>query len=383
MDFPIIGDSENIENVRRIIELVSKHEANVLITGKTGVGKEVVAQNLYRKSKRFGKPFIKVNCAAIPETLMESEMFGYQKGAFTGANQNQRGKFEQANGGVLFLDEIGDMPLSLQAKVLHVLQDGIYTPLGSERMVKTDTWVIAATNQNLEEKLIENSFRQDLYYRLSTIKIEIEPLCNRPEDIPLLINHYIKEYTSNYEIEQLSNLNENTIEILKNYNWPGNVRELQNVLKRFLILGAHEYDIDDLIKTKGQYVPPINKEKHNISFDLDDAKLSAYKSLPLKKLKKQVVDKFEKQVISYTLKKAGWNNTKAAKILAISRKALIYKIKHLNIEPPPKSTANVLKFPKIYDPIKIHFQSEENRVKSHRSRNTKTELNETEFGTFT
>ncbi|MFC1882309.1 sigma-54 interaction domain-containing protein [Thermodesulfobacteriota bacterium] len=382
MGFSMIGVSENIKNVRRIIELVTQREANVLITGKTGVGKDVVAQNLYRKSNRFGKPFIKVNCAALPETLMESEMFGYQKGAFTGANQNQRGKFEQANGGVLFLDEIGDMPLSLQAKVLHVLQDGIYSPIGSERNVKTDTWIIAATNQNLEEKLKRNSFRQDLYYRLNAIKIEIEPLCNRPEDIPLLINHYIKEYTSIYKIEQLSNLSEYAFEKLSNYHWPGNVRELQNVLKRFLILGANENDIDDLIRSNGKYVPPIKTKKHNISLNLDDAKLCYHKSLPIKKLKKQVVDKFEKQIISYVLENTRWHRINTANILEISYRALIQKIKHLNIEPQPKSTSKILDFPKIYDPIEIQFNSEENWIENDKSGDFKNELNEKEFASL-
>ncbi len=269
MGIPIIGVSENIEKVRKIIDRVARREANVLITGETGVGKEIVAQKLYQQSKRFGKPLIKVNCAALPETLIESEMFGFEKGAFTGANQVQRGKFEQANGGVLFLDEIGDMPLSLQAKVLHALQDGIYTPLGSERKVKTDIWVIAATNQDLEEKQKKNDFRKDLYYRINAIEIEIEPLRSRPEDIPLLIDHYIREYTSIYEIQRPLNLTENKIEKLKNYHWPGNVRELQNVLKRYLILRADENDIENLNELERVDAPtrntknygPINKFK--------------------------------------------------------------------------------------------------------------------------
>jgi DNA-binding NtrC family response regulator len=376
MGIPIIGVSENIEKVRKIIDRVARREANVLITGETGVGKENVAQNLYMQSKRFGKPFIKVNCAALPETLIESEMFGFEKGAFTGANQVQRGKFEQANGGVLFLDEIGDMPLSLQAKVLHALQDGIYTPLGSERKVKTDIWVIAATNQDLEEKQKKNDFRKDLYYRINAIEIEIEPLRSRPEDIPLLIDHYIREYTSIYKIQRPLNLTENKIEKLKNYHWPGNVRELQNVLKRYLILRADENDIENLNELERVDAPTRNTKNYNISINFDYTNLGDGKSLPLKKLKQKITDKFEKQIIYYVLENVEWNKTKTAKILNISYKALLYKIKNFKIKPPAKSTPKILEFPKINDPIEILLKSHKDRIENSKSSNFKTELNE-------
>ena len=184
---PIIGVSENIVKVREVINHVASTGLNTVIYGESGVGKEVVAQDLYQKSPRNGKPFVKVNCAALPDGLLESELFGYEKGAFTGADKKTRGKFELAHKGVLMLDEIGDMSLSLQAKLLHVLQGGQFAPLGSEKEVNADTWVIAATNHDLEQEIEEGKFREDLYYRLNIIKIYIKPLRERPEDIPHLI----------------------------------------------------------------------------------------------------------------------------------------------------------------------------------------------------
>ncbi|MCK4988347.1 MAG: sigma-54-dependent Fis family transcriptional regulator, partial [Desulfobacterales bacterium] len=196
MKAELIGVSQNIQRIRALIDQIADTDLNTIIYGETGVGKELIVQCLYNKSNRIGKPFVKVNCAALPDTLLESEMFGYEQGAFTGADRRKRGKFEQAHGGVLFLDEIGDMSFPLQSKLLHVLQGGDFTPLGSEKTVTTDTWVIAATNHELEHDMQNGEFREDLYYRLSTIKIFIEPLRNRPEDIPHLIEHYIKEYSS-------------------------------------------------------------------------------------------------------------------------------------------------------------------------------------------
>ena len=247
METELIGISQDIEDIRNVIDRIADCEANVLITGETGVGKEVVVRSLYQKSKRFGKPFVKVNCAALPDALVESEMFGYEKGAFTGAQQKVRGKFEQADGGVLFLDEIGDMPLALQSKLLHALQGGDFTPLGSEKTVVTNVWLLAATNQNLEDKMEKGNFRTDLYHRLNVININIEPLRNRPEDIPVLINHYYKIYAAQFKGKQLRVLSPSLADKLKAYRWPGNVRELQNVLKRILILDEKEDSIDMLI----------------------------------------------------------------------------------------------------------------------------------------
>jgi two-component system response regulator AtoC len=340
MKTELIGVSENIRKIKILIDRIASTGLNTIICGETGVGKELIAECLYQKSNRTGKPFIKVNCAALPDTLLESEMFGYEPGAFTGAERRKRGKFEQANGGVLFLDEIGDMSVPLQSKLLHVLQDGDFTPLGSEKAVSTDTWVIAATNHELEQDMRNGAFREDLYYRLSTIKIFIEPLRNRPEDIPHLIKHYIKEYSTMFRDKKLQLPSQSTITKMSSYYWPGNVRELQNVLKRLMILGEGEQIIDQLLITTGprqscnESVATSSKPSIPVGLcKVNGEKGPDLSSLSLKKIRKKTADKVEKEFISYVLEKTIWNRTKAAKILDISYKALLYKIKDLDIEP--------------------------------------------------
>ena len=254
MENELVGVSKNICRIRELIERVAETGLNIVVCGETGVGKELVVQSLYQKSDRVGKPFVKVNCAALPDTLLESEMFGYEQGAFTGAEKRRRGKFEQANGGVLFLDEIGDMTLPLQSKLLHVLQGGDFTPLGSEKAVRTDAWVIAATNHDLEKSLTAGKFREDLYFRLSAIKILVEPLRNRPEDIPHLIDYYIRKYKAEYNTKDLKAPRQKTIDRLCAYGWPGNVRELQNMLKRLMILGDAEENINGMLGGTAQPV---------------------------------------------------------------------------------------------------------------------------------
>ncbi len=221
----IIGTSQAIQHVRELIDRVSNTSLNIVITGESGVGKELVAQQLYLNSPRNGKPFIKVNCAALPDTLLESELFGYVRGAFTGAHQKKRGKFEVASGGVLVLDEIGDMSLYLQSKILHVLQSGEFSPLGAEKDVKTDAWVIAASNHNLEKTVKEKKFREDLYHRLNIIKIFIPPLRKRVEDIPLLVRYFVDQYGPLFNSGSF--ITNDHVERLSEYAWPGNVRELQ------------------------------------------------------------------------------------------------------------------------------------------------------------
>jgi len=243
---PLIGTSESIERIRELIEHTADTGLNVLITGKSGVGKEVVAQNLYYKSQRKDKPFIKVNCAALPDELLESELFGFERDAFTGADLNKRGKFELAHQGVIFIDKIGDMSLSLQSKLLYVLQSGEFSPLGSEREVRSDVWVIAATNQELEKKVKEGLFREDLYYRLNIIKIYIPPLRDRSEDIPPLIDYYIEKYASQFDGKKILKPDSDAMEKLIAYSWPGNVRELQNILISSMVIGNWEEIIDDL-----------------------------------------------------------------------------------------------------------------------------------------
>jgi two-component system response regulator AtoC len=339
MENELIGVSENIRRIRELIDRVASTGLNTVVYGETGVGKELAVQSLYQKSDRAGKTFVKVNCAALPDTLLESEMFGYEQGAFTGADRRRRGKFEQAHGGVLFLDEIGDMSLPLQSKLLHVLQGGDFTPLGSEKAVKTSAWVIAATNHDLEKDIVAGKFREDLYYRLSAIKIYIEPLRNRPDDIPLLIQYYIEQYKAQFAGKALRIPLAAVIQRLCAYRWPGNVRELQNVLKRIMILGDGEEGLNGLPAA----APPPAAAPNPAGLGqalvpegaLDPYDLNDLSTLSLKKVRRSAMDKVEKEVIAYVLGKTGWNRSKATKILKISYKTLLYKIKDLGIEPPP------------------------------------------------
>jgi two-component system response regulator AtoC len=340
MEINLIGISPNIAKIRKLIDQVADTDLNIMVCGETGVGKEVVVRSLYEKSKRCGKPFVKVNCAALPDTLLESEMFGYERGAFTGAKKKMRGKFEQADGGVLFLDEIADMPLALQSKLLHALQDGDFTPLGSEKLISTDVWVIAATNHNLKDDIEHGKFRADLYHRLNEIKIYVEPLRNRPEDIPPLIDYFAKKYHSQLNRKPLKRLSEGILEKLINYHWPGNVRELQNVLKCIIVLGESEDSIDVMLKDRGSEMPiiPIETLVNRISIpthllDIDDEKSPDHVSLSLKKIKREIHNRVDKELISYVLKKTHWNRTKAAKMLKVSYKLLYNKIDEFNIRP--------------------------------------------------
>ena len=341
---PIVGVSKNIQRVRELIDHVAGTGLNTVVFGESGVGKEVVAQNLYQRSPRVGKPFIKINCAALPEGLLESELFGYERGAFTGAEQKKKGKFQLAHSGVLLLDEIGDMSLPLQAKLLHVLQSGgEFSPLGSEKEVKADTWVIAATNHDLKKDIEAGHFREDLYYRLNIIKIFIAPLRERPEDIPPLIDFYMEEYTTMLGNRQIEKPSPAVIDRMCAYSWPGNVRELQNVLKRMLVLGDCSQIIDELINgEKGSDVidaaaaPSTPHASIEQLLDLNGINSPDNQTFSLKNAKKNAVEMVEREIISHVLAKTDWNRSKASKILKISYKTLLYKISDLNIVPPEK-----------------------------------------------
>ncbi len=346
METPLIGTSESIEKIRELIKYVADTDLNVLITGESGVGKEVVAHHLCYESKRKGKPFIKVNCATLPEGLLESELFGFERGAFTGADRKRRGKFELAHKGIIFLDEIGDMSPSLQSKLLHVIQSGEFAPLGSETEVRSDVWVIAATNQELEKKVKEGLFREDLYYRLNTIRIDIPPLRNRPEDIPPLIDYYIEEYSSEFDGKRISKPDSKVIEKLKAYSWPGNVRELQNILSRFRVFGNWGEIVND-INFVSRFVE-ISKlgEQFFMNSSIVDALLDFkgensldHASFSLKTITKKATDMVEKEVISSVLDITDWNRTKTSKILNVSYRTILYKISDLNIirQPNQKS----------------------------------------------
>ncbi|MFN4132378.1 MAG: sigma-54-dependent transcriptional regulator, partial [Caldimicrobium sp.] len=235
----LIGKSKAIVQIKEMINKVAPTDTTVLITGESGVGKEVVARLIHLSSKRTQGPFIEVNCAAIPETLIEAELFGYEKGAFTDAKTSKKGKFEQAHGGTLFLDEIGDMNLSAQAKVLRVLQEKKLEKLGAQKSIEIDVRIIAATNKNLIEEISKGKFREDLYYRLNVFPIHIPPLRERKEDIPLLCERFLEEIAIKVGLKKIT-LSPAVIEILQEYSWPGNVRELKNFLERLVILTSKE-----------------------------------------------------------------------------------------------------------------------------------------------
>lgn len=243
--YEMIGESDSLLEIQALIDKVAPTEARVLITGENGTGKELVAHQLHEKSQRSKAPFVEVNCAAIPSELIESELFGYLKGAFTSAIKDRPGKFEAANGGTLFLDEIADMSLAAQAKVLRALQENKVQRVGSDKDISVEVRVIAATNKNLKEEIDEGRFREDLFHRLAVILIEVPALSERIEDIPLLANHFMKQLAAEQRME-IKAFSTTAIKELQNYPWSGNVRELRNVVERLLILGRNPISVDDI-----------------------------------------------------------------------------------------------------------------------------------------
>jgi two-component system response regulator AtoC len=325
VDIKLIGNSQSIRNIKELIKIVANTALSVIIYGETGVGKEVVARELHRLSDRRGKRFVKVNCAALPSELLESELFGYEKGAFTGATRFKPGKFEVASDGIIFLDEIGDIPLHLQAKLLHVLQSGEFSRLGGHD-VKVDTWVITATNHDLERDLSEGRFREDLYYRLNIIKIDVPPLRERKEDIPLLIEYFITKYRSELDIPESFTIDSQMMDYFLKYDWPGNVRELANTIQRLMVLDNR----DELIQK--MFSKPYGTELKGGLMDSDsEGESDAEEVVPLKLLKANAEKYIEKKVIAHALNITGGNKVKAAKILNISYKALFYKMNDLGL----------------------------------------------------
>ena len=314
----IVGTSEPMMAVFSLIEKVADTDSTVLILGESGTGKELVARAIHYNSKRGSKPLITVNCGAIPETLLESELFGYVKGAFTDAYTTREGKFDAANGGSIFLDEIGDMSLKLQVKILRVLQDKRFEPIGSTKSHEVDVRIIAATNQDLELLVKNGRFREDLYYRLNVIPIRIPPLRERKSDIPLLVHHFLERIRTE-EGRQVDGISDEAMRALIEYNWPGNVRELENLIERMSIMktgGKIELsDLPDQIVKKCD--APLNASAHT-----DGEVISL----------KDAVSEYEAGLIRHALEKSGGNKNKAAKLLCINRTTLIEKIKRLGIE---------------------------------------------------
>ncbi len=307
----IIGQSERIIEVLDIAKRVARSDAAVLIYGESGTGKELLARFIQQNSRRKDKKFVALNCAAIPNELLENELFGHKKGAFTDAIDDYIGKFGYTNEGTIFLDEIAEMGFNLQAKILRILQFKEYEPIGSTESYKTDVRVITATNKNLLELIKKNKFREDLYYRLNVVPITIPPLRERKEDIELLANYFLNIYNKKNN-KSIKYLNSGVIHILKSYHWPGNVRELQNVIERAVVLSDNDY---------------LKKEDINIhKAFIDKVKEESWKSL------KEATNDFKKEFIIEVLEKNEWNQTKAAKMLKIQRTYLSRLIRELDID---------------------------------------------------
>lgn len=297
----MIGTSQSFQKVTQIIERVKDNRATVLVSGESGTGKELVARAIHYSGKFARAPFIAVNCGAIPEGLLEAELFGYTKGAFTGANENRDGFFQAANQGTIFLDEIGNAPLGVQNRLLRVLQEKEVTKVGSQKAEKLEVRVIAATNSDLEELIRKKTFREDLFYRLSVVSIEVPPLCERPSDIPLLVEKFLQKYGVEYK-DRFVRISDEALEVLKRYSWPGNIRELENVVQRAVIMCDGEITLQHLPDTL----------KYKIEFPKQ-----GFKTLQEK----------EKEYIEEVLLSTRGNKTKAAEILGINRKTLREKLK--------------------------------------------------------
>ena len=329
----LVGNSPHILKVKELIRQITNSDLNVVLYGESGVGKELVAQALHLSSNRKDKPFIKVNCAAIPSELLESELFGYERGAFTGADKTKPGKFELAQNGTILLDEIGDMPLLLQSKMLQVLQDLQFSRLGAKNDVKINSWVLAATNHDLQQDVRDGLFREDLYYRLNIINMLIPPLRERPEDIDLLIDYFAGQ--SAKKIENLHfEFSAGVRDFFRQYSWPGNVRELNNMVERLMLLGDWQTVKEELLARETRRIngheltthplPPTPNDRHREN--------RPKKKFPcLKDVKKKAILEAEGKLISEVLRETDWNRKRAAEILQVSYKALLYKIKGLKL----------------------------------------------------
>jgi two-component system response regulator HydG len=311
----IIGRSPSMTRLFETVALVAPSDATVLIVGESGTGKELIANAIHQNSPRKDLPFIKVNCAALPETLLESELFGHEKGAFTGAIARKQGRFQLAHNSSVFLDEVAEMAPATQAKILRVLQEREFEPVGGTQTIKVDTRVIVATNKNLEKEIQEGRFREDLYYRLNVITVEVPPLRQRREDIPLLADFFLKHYAEKNR-RLIKGFTPRATDLLMRYDWPGNVRELENIIERAVIMAREEM------------ITPLE-----FPVDLQDLDVELKKSridlTPGRSLKE-----VEKVLILRTLEETGGNRTHAARILGISRRTLQLKLKEYGINPP-------------------------------------------------
>jgi len=314
-----LTDNPKMKELCLTVAKIAQSNASVLITGESGSGKELIASAIHYNSPRCNGPFVKVNCGAITEGLLESEFFGHEKGSFTGAIARRRGRFEQASGGTIFLDEIGDISPNLQVKLLRVLQEREFERIGGNEIIKTDVRVIVATNKNLESMVRSSSFRQDLYYRLNVVNLHVPPLRERPEDIRLLAHHFLQKFASENQREMIQ-FDESTLEILSSYTWPGNVRELANAVESAVIMSTGSVILPEDLPRQ-----IVIGEHRNLS--PTETPEVADNVRPLK----EIVKDFEKQVITQALERNQENRVKTARELGISRRSLLYKLQEYSI----------------------------------------------------
>jgi DNA-binding NtrC family response regulator len=334
----IVGDSPILQEVCKLIGQVGRVDVPVLITGESGTGKDLVAESIWKVSTRWERPFVVINCAAIPETLLEAELFGYEKGAFTGANNSRVGKFEEANGGIIFLDEIGDMSLSLQSKVLRVLQNKTFNKLGDNREVTVDIRIIAATNKDLEEMVRAGKFRDDLYFRINVVKIHLPALSERKEDIPLLVECFTRRYSSQAGREILGTTRK-FLNMLTEYDWPGNIRELENTIRKAIAftktpyLSSYELKLENALSfsqviSADSYVEPLRNSVRGM-LNSSGANGHVYNI---------ILKEAERVILQEAMNKTGWNQSKAARLLGINRLTLRRKLEEYNITFPKSSS---------------------------------------------
>jgi DNA-binding NtrC family response regulator len=334
----LVGQSQPMQQVFKMVGRVSHSDAPVMITGESGSGKELVARAIHHYSSRSTQPFIAINCAAIPENLLESELFGHEKGAFTGAASQRIGRFEQSNGGTLFLDEIGDMPLGVQSKILRVLQEGEFSRVGGNATVKTDVRIIAATNKTLEQEVARKHFREDLFYRLNVVRIHLPPLRQRKEDVNLLAEYFLKKIATQKHLPQLK-LSEEAVKLMEEYPWPGNVRELENTIQRACVLATSDVLLPKDIPLGFAAQPPDG--------DTDSSPATAANNSPVKPTLEtaveilldaastdrtlQLLPWLEREFTLFAMKRTKGNQVKAAKLLGVTRATLRKRIERYGI----------------------------------------------------
>ncbi len=320
--------SSKMQPIRDLVGKVAATNTTVLLRGESGVGKEIIAQAIHKASPRANKQFLKVNCAALPGELLESELFGHEKGSFTGAYRQKPGKFEAAHQGTLMLDEIGEVPLRLQAKLLHVLQDGEFSRVGGEKIIDTDVRIIAATNRDLEVAMRAHQFREDLYYRLNVIELRIPPLRERREEIPVLVEHFRRKFNAQYS--RAVDIPPDTVRLFLEYHWPGNIRELENAVKRIVVLGSvrtvHQEFATNVVRSGPRSMSPASVAAA--------ATVNPEAVISLKDIARQAAREAERVAIKEVLDRVHWNRAKAARLLQISYKALLYKIVQCGLVTP-------------------------------------------------